>query len=585
MRNFRRLLLCVFSLVALPFALWGVEFGNIAVSVESPVGTEFSHGYAEFRITITNRSATKAHDVRLTIPGNTYSRETLTVTRTVNVAANSTTQVSLFQPCVAYMNDGMAVEIDGSRQSEIVRANCLNQRSNYGPFIAVLISRSFQEDDFTLDPKGTSTYNRTFNLHRAEGPVSEWSVNWLGYSRFDGILLTCDEFDTAPAAVRAALWRYVEAGGTLTVVGGSVEIPASWQPYTRKDGPWEVAYVGFGKCFMTGSRDAPSLISETERTIIDSWNDSNYPFEQRKDIESANNVFKVVEGVEIPVRGLFLLMIGFAVLIGPVNLVVLSNWKKRIWILWTVPLFSLITCVAVFLYAALAEGWNAKARFEGITILDETQHRAVTLGWAAYYAAMTPGGGAHFNIESDLVPQWGRRSGYRSSVERAVNMDWTRDQHLVYGWVVSRVPSHFALRKSETRRERLTVSASDQSSMTVVNGLGAPIRSVFVAREDGIVFSGSNIPAGKEAKLQPTSFTVANTARQMDYLRSNFTTDWLGLPGRLTTDRLNFLRRNTYLAELEGCPFIEKGLDDVETVKAESVVFGIMKKDAEEVKP
>ncbi|HNV69926.1 MAG TPA: hypothetical protein PKO06_09525 [Candidatus Ozemobacteraceae bacterium] len=584
MRNFS-LLLCVLVGLLVPLTAFAVEYGNIAVSVESPVGTEFTHGYAEFRVSITNRSLSTAHDVKLTVPGNNYSRETLTVTRTVNVAANSTTQVSLFQPCVAYMNDGMAVEIDGARQSEVVRANCLNQRSYYGPFISVLISKSFQEDDFTLEAKGTSSYNRTFNLHRAESPVAEWSANWLGYSRFDGILLTRDEFDTAPVPVRTALWRYVEAGGTLTVTGGAIDVPAEWRPYSRKDGAWEVTHVGFGKCFMTGSRDAPGLISETERTILDSWNDSNYPFEQRKDIESANNVFKVVEGVEIPVRGLFLLMIGFAVLIGPVNLVVLSNWKKRIWILWTVPLFSFLTCIAVFLYSAFAEGWNAKARFEGVTILDETQHRAVTLGWAAYYATLTPGGGAHYNVDSDLMPQWGRRGGYRSGVERAVNMDWSRDQHLVFGWVVSRVPSHFAIRKNETRRERLTVSASDHAGMTVVNGLGAPIRSLYVAREDGIVFSGSDIPAGKEARLQPTSFTVGATARQMDYFRGSFTTDWLGLPGRLTTDRLNFLRHNTYLAELDGCPFIEKGLDDIETVKAESVVFGIMKRDGEEAKP
>ena len=48
-------------------------------------------------------------------------------------------------------------------------------------------------------------------------------------------------------------------------------------------------------------------------------------------------------------------------------------------------------------------------------------------------------------------------------------------QHLAHGWVSARVPSHFHVRKTEARRERIQV-ISDNGQLKVVNSLGAPIK-------------------------------------------------------------------------------------------------------------
>jgi hypothetical protein len=194
---------------------------------------------------------------------------------------------------------------------------------------------------------------------------------------------------------------------------------------------------------------------------------------------------------------MFLLMFLFALAIGPVNLIVLSHKRRHIWLLWTIPIISLMTCCAVFAYATFAEGWKRHVRTEGLTILDERIHRATTIGWTAYYSSLTPGDGLHFGYETELTPQIVLEAGTPRTVE------WTHDQHLSSGWVTARVPAHFMIRKSEIRRERVTIRQGGDAGLKVVNGLGTDIRKFWLADRDGTIHTATGIRAGAEAELVP----------------------------------------------------------------------------------
>jgi hypothetical protein len=335
-------------------------------------------------------------------------------------------------------------------------------------------------------------------------PVSAWSTNWLGFSRYDGVVVTGDDIRQMPPAVQSALRRYVECGGALLVLGG-LELPESWELRESQrsdplaDSVGLVNYnIGFGQCIVSTETDTKGLKSEQWREIVDSWVKTATPWQIGWSIEEANHRFPVVsKGLGVPVRGLFLLILLFAVAIGPVNLIVLSRKKRRIWMLWTTPVISLITCLAVFGYATFAEGWTRHARIEGLTLLDERTHRATTIGWTAFYSSLTPGDGLHFDYETELTPQIA--STPLTGTPRTV--DWTHDQHLASGWMTARVPAHFMLRKSEVRRDRITVRRGVSDSLSVVNGLGADISQFWLANRDGAIYSGTDIPAGAEAEL------------------------------------------------------------------------------------
>jgi hypothetical protein len=550
------------------------QYGDVLVEAGSPPNAQRSHGYGEYRISVSNRSLRDRHQVTLSLPQQSYSGGT--VTRTITVEPSSTVSVSLFAS-IALGGNGLGVEIDGQPQREVVAVNLSGYGYETRP--AVLISqgasgRAFQTRAGSVLKDADGKEN--FFAARSEKQVGEWSTTWLGYSSYDGVVLTAEEMRAMPEPAASALIRYAECGGALLVIG-SWQVPQPWRIEKAQDGALLTYNASFGVCMVSENGAVEGLSKSNWEAISNAWEQSQSPWAPRAtmtfDVASANRLFPVTENVSIPVRGLLLIMLVFVILIGPVNLFVLSRKKKRMWLLWTVPLISLLTCLAVSAYTVLSEGWGGRARYLSYTILDERSHRASTIGLNAFYAPLTPGDGLRYGTETEVTAQ-GSRFGYSYDSTPTRTADWTEDQHLETGWVTARTPAHFMIRRSETRRERLTVSRSSDGVLSVVNGLGVPIRNLWLADEKGIVYKGSDIAAGASANLEMTREPPA-TGR-ISGLRSDFTGDWIGLVQR-TASSSDLVRPRTYVADLETCPFLEEGLKGVKQKKCEARVYGIMK--------
>ena len=522
------------------------DFDDITITPElHPSGTTF-HGYAEYRVGISNRSPDKAHQVTLILPKRSHSHsggQIREMTRTVVVGPSATVHVSLLQPPMLMYGRALGVVIDGKVQKEDVPLSIgQHGRSVYISYVStggsrrarvsssplslqILISRNVDATDLhthadrLLNPLSSSSRapsspsggfppssgrssSAPYQTIDLGFPVSKWSTSWIGFSRYDGVVVTDDDIRRMPPDVQSALWRYVECGGALFVLGGR-ERPESWRvegslkSESPSDAPGWAAYdVGFGRYIVSPDIDTKGLDRDQWRLIVASWLETAAPWRWKGVVERANTIFPVASGLGIPVRGLFFLMLLFAVAIGPLNLIVLSRKKRRIWMLWTTPAISLITCLAVFTYATFAEGWNRHARTDGLTLLDERSQRATTIGWTAFYSGLTPSDGLHFGYETELTPL---AESMTTNIARTV--DWTHDQHLANGWVTARVPAHFMVRKSEMRRERITVRRGTDADLKVVNGLGADINQFWLADRDGTLYSATNIPAGVEAAL------------------------------------------------------------------------------------
>ena len=523
------------------------DFDDITITPElQPSGTTF-HGYAEYRIGISNRSPHKAHQVTLILPKTSYSfsgERIREMTRTVVVGPSATVHVSLLQPSMLMHGNALGVAIDGKVQKEEVplligrhgRDVYISHISTGGSrrvhviisalSLQILISRNVDATDLHIHaarllssfasgsgysppisgfpPSSGGGSKPAYETIDLGFPVSSWSTSWLGFSRYDGVVVTDDDIRQMPPDVQSALWHYVECGGALFVLGGG-ELPESWKleeslkSKISTDATEIAVYdVGFGQCIISPGLDTKGLNQNQWRLIVGSWLQTALPWRWEDGIEEDNTMFPVVSSLGIPARGLFFLMLLFAVVIGPVNLIVLSRKKRRIWMLWTTPVISVITCLAVFTYATFAEGWNRRARTEGLTILDERVHRATTIGWTAFYSALTPSDGLHFGYQTELTPL-----AHSMTTNLARTVDWTHDQHLANGWVTARVPAHFMVRKSETRRERVTIRRGTDAHLRIVNGLGADISQFWLEDRDGTIYSATDIPAGAEAALTP----------------------------------------------------------------------------------
>src|SRR5262245_22440147 len=588
-------LLCAPLMAASAYA---TDYGDISVRVETVTGGGADGGYLEYRAMIINRSRTKSHRVTIEIfsvgpYGQGEAR------RTIEVAPSSMMTIPLIAPGVSH-SAGAVVSIDGLRQDEptgvdLSRTNAWVSRRVNRFFL--LVSQDVEKSGLMNDAAvvggftGASGENEVAYL-AYKSPTPEWSANWVGYSSFDGVMITAEELSGAPDAVRSALWRFAECGGSLLIIGGW-EIPAQWR--ARRVNEVEVTleadpsknylmalsaktqsyHVGFGWVTVNEADRVKNVLPTQWAAIKNSWNGSRPAGKNYSDIVEINKDFPVVERVGIPVRGLFVLMLMFVVVIGPINLIWLARKRKKIWMLWTVPAIALVTCLAVTGFALLSEGVSATSRAEAFTILDESSHRASTIGWIAFYAPITPSEGLHFSYDTELTPvtpqTWGyyRRGG--GGPDRTI--DLSTDQHLDSGWVTARAPAYFKFRKSETRRERLTIRQEGAGAISVVNGLGADVRELWLADRNGKIYSAGGIRAGAEAKLSLTNRNLADYSAGM---RELFTSnDW---PGKMKEVELNpqrFLAPGCYLATFDTGPFVEEGLKNVGTRKGRAMVYGI----------
>ena len=223
---------------------------------------------------------------------------------------------------------------------------------------------------------------------QSETDSAVWSPHWLGYSRYDGIVLTAGDIESMPVSVRQAIFRYVECGGALFVLGAWIP-PASWNSPNVHSEAIQDYYYGFGVCLVHPTTDNDIDGTALERFMGEAAHTRD-PFDDSWSVDRANREFPVVDDLSIPANGLIGLMALFAVVIGPVNLVWLARRRQLMWMLFTVPAISLAFCGAVWAYWVSAEGWTGHQRTALVTILDQEAKTAATLGTTAYYSPVTP---------------------------------------------------------------------------------------------------------------------------------------------------------------------------------------------------
>jgi len=574
------------------------DYGDVSVKVETVTGSQSVNGYSEYRVTVANRSQAKSYRVTVEIYSNTFGGAVSNIRRAIVAAPSSAATFPLYRPQGGGVG-ALLVDIDGKRQDEAVTIDTSRTSawvSHPQDNFYALSSRDVEKlglmnDPVVLEGFKNASGESDVGYLSYKSPVSEWSGNWLGYSGFDAVALTAGELREAPEEARSALWRYAECGGSLLIIG-DWEIPKHWQSrrvnaveaqeeadtskkFSLALSPKTQTYnVGFGRVTIVDAASAKSLLPAQWRAIKFGWKGSRPAQKNYYDIANINKDFPVIERIGIPVRGLFVLMLAFVVVIGPVNLIWLARRRKKIWMLWTVPAIAVVTCLAITGFALLGEGVSATSRVEAFTILDESSRRAFSIGWTAFYAPLTPGDGLRFSYDTELTPVTPDAGNYyRRGGGGDRTIDLSSDQHLDSGWITARVPVYFTFRKNETRRERLTIRRSEKDSISVVNGLGADIRELWVAGRDGKVYSAKGLRAGAETKLSLTSLALVENK---DGLRDLFTGgDWTGGIKLVERYPQRYLSPGCYLAAFDASPFVEEGLKNVETRKGRSLVYGI----------
>ena len=429
---------------------------------------------------------------------------------------------------------------------------------------------------------------REISLWRSEGDVDQWSDNWLALTRFDAIVVTDQELATIPMTqpIGKALRRYVECGGMLCVLGTEWTPPKEWkEKSTSSDSTQWDALVGSAFLLKKPAESSEDAVTSIRNQVLER---SDYlAGAMRGDYYGGGGFFSdprsLVEALPtsdskgVPVRAISILIIVFAILIGPVNVFVLSWKNRRIWLLWTVPVISLLASGLVLGTNFSQEGFVRNASVSSVTILDQRCEEAISFGLLGFYCTLTPRGGCLFEngTEPTIITNRNRQTYELASFPGG-------DQNLTRGWIQPRVPAYFGVRKAATDLRRLEFQWEAQPP-TVVNQLGVDLEKLIVCSPDGTFYETEKIAAGEKTAL--IKFATAPTNRpipidlvgQSQIVRTVLRFEnWSRIAETLLREPTQILEPGSYIVSLgeEGNPFLEPGIDDVRAYQNKSVIVG-----------
>ncbi len=272
---------------------------------------------------------------------------------------------------------------------------------------------------------------------------------------------------------------------------------------------------------------------------------------------------------EMPYRTFTVLLVLFALLIGPVNFSLVKRLGRPSLLLLTLPLLALVLSLSMVAYGVLKEGLGTRTASETFSVLDQRgDPRASTAEMRQFFAGLSPGRGL--------------RPGAGTSVfVRADERNWDGDTWLridlsagaVYSgdYLPVRRPTHQEILSDRSARLRLVLS-SGEGGLQARNGLSVEVEELVVRSADGRhwALSSALAPEGS-ALLEP-----------IDPDRS------LEMAGRLWPSFHSFgaatgmLPPATYLARLSANPLTDDCGIGIDRSEGTHRLFGVLDPTGEE---
>ncbi|MBI1901842.1 MAG: hypothetical protein HYS13_12120, partial [Planctomycetia bacterium] len=190
----------------------------------------------------------------------------------------------------------------------------------------------------------------------------------------------------------------------------------------------------------------------------------------------------------------------FAVVIGPVNYVLLRRKRRLHLLVVLVPGLAGVATLGLFGYAILTDGLTVRVRARTLTHIDQRRDHAVCWSRLSYYAGMAPSGGLRFPNDV-AITEVTAFSDSRS--QRMQELRWTGErQWLASGWVRSRDSEQLLTLRSQKTRFELQIAEKQGQPPTVKNLLGTNVQRLLLADASGAMFWREGLAPGQSATLQ-----------------------------------------------------------------------------------
>ncbi|HEB52825.1 MAG TPA: hypothetical protein ENI87_06185 [bacterium] len=187
-----------------------------------------------------------------------------------------------------------------------------------------------------------------------------------------------------------------------------------------------------------------------------------------------------------PVTVFVLVILLFAILVGPVNFLVLRRRRQPLLSLVTVPVLGFGTTLCILAYGILHDGFGVRGVVTSCTVLDQVRHEAATVSARTLFAGLAP---SDLAISKDsLLLSLRAASLSRSATDR---WQWDGDRERLDGAVLpSRTVTPLVSLQQGTVRARLTVRRVGDELEVLPDGGIEPVGRIVLRDLDGDYWVG-----------------------------------------------------------------------------------------------
>ena len=329
-----------------------------------------------------------------------------------------------------------------------------------------------------------------------------------GYSSLDAVVVDCSA--AVPPAILEPVLTWARLGGIVLFHGPHAARVAGEMPgvtpwleerfLLARDGGVSIYRMGQGRVAIAPSEeilDPGPTIRALAFTLVSHWSEvpASHPSARR-------SFWPAIPGLgELPYRVLTVLLVLFAILIGPVNFLVVKASGKPSLLLVTIPLLALLATAAILSYGIFYQGIDVRSASHTHTVLDQREHHAATIEKRSFFAGLAPARGLLPRAGTLCFPDSIQLSGGGTSLFE-IDLDsgprWSRDYLPVRRQVAQ------TLLVDRTARARLEVERRDDS-LAVTNALGEEILLLAVRDPRGGWYVTSDTLAPNGTALLPAT--------------------------------------------------------------------------------
>lgn len=339
--------------------------------------------------------------------------------------------------------------------------------------------KTFSEADLEASfGSETSGYSGSSKRH-VFLPPDRLTDQWQAYAGLAGIWARADDWKLIAPAAREAILRAVKAGRTLLIYAAPENFQEFMAPLRMvAQTPWKPRE---GTAWSYGLGTIVSVNREIigEKEIV-----ARYGF---VGVDLISSIFsgtpREIPGVGKPPRLVFLwITLAFALVLGPINLMLVHRMRKRPLFLVTTPLLSLVAVGTLFAYSAVHDGFEILGASQSVTLLDVEGKDAVIVSSTALYSGLSSGRW-NYRPETLCVDDASRhlKGGHHYYSIRYIgpsaDLDWSQGQTISGGWVPARTLRVVDTVQLVPIRSRLAVERGTDGAVRLHNGLGTDILS------------------------------------------------------------------------------------------------------------